>query len=200
MIVAADVVSALAAAALALLFWADMVQLWHVYVAMAVRSLAQTFQYPAVLDSTSQMVPESQLARVNGWTQMLRGAMTILALPLGALLLGLVSFQGTLLIDIATAVLAVAFMLFVHVPQPVRVAHAASFIREFQSGLHCIRAWPALLSLVAVTGIINVLLSPAFALTPILVTQHFGGGVAQLAWMDTALGCGLLLGGALLGM
>src|SRR5688500_9070741 len=43
-----DGIGALAAAALAYLFWIDMIAVWHVYVVMLVRSLAGTFHFPAM--------------------------------------------------------------------------------------------------------------------------------------------------------
>jgi DHA3 family macrolide efflux protein-like MFS transporter len=39
------------------------------------------------------------------------------------------------------------------------------------------------------------LFNPAFSLTPILVTQHFGGQALQLAWMQSAGSVGMVIGG-----
>jgi len=42
---------------------------------------------------------------------------------------------------------------------------------------------------------INLLLTPASSLMPILVTDHFGGQALQLAWMESAWGIGVVVGG-----
>jgi DHA3 family macrolide efflux protein-like MFS transporter len=47
---------------------------------------------------------------------------------------------------------------------------------------------------------INFLLTPAFSLLPILVTGHFHGQAFQLAWLESASGIGVLVGGLLLGV
>jgi DHA3 family macrolide efflux protein-like MFS transporter len=61
-------------------------------------------------------------------------------------------------------------------------------------------SWPGLMIIGAVAAMINFLLTPAFSLMPILVTKHFHGQALQLAWMESAYGVGVLLGGFLLGV
>jgi len=54
----ADAVVALFSAWLAYLFWTDALQIWQVYLIMAVRAIGGTFHWPAMSASTSLMVPE----------------------------------------------------------------------------------------------------------------------------------------------
>src|SRR3990172_7804376 len=51
----ADSLVALATIALAVLFYLGVVEVWHVYLALLIRAAAGTFQYPAMLASTSLM-------------------------------------------------------------------------------------------------------------------------------------------------
>src|SRR5512138_1294633 len=83
---------------LAWLFATGNVQIWHVYVVMAIRSLGGAFHYPAMAASTPLMVPEKHLTRVNGLNQALQGINSLVAPPVGAVLLGLMSTQGVLLV------------------------------------------------------------------------------------------------------
>jgi len=79
---------------LAILFALDLVQIWHIYVLMFLRSLGGSFHGPAMAASTSLMVPKRHLARIQGVNQMLGGGLNIIAAPLGALLLELLPMQG----------------------------------------------------------------------------------------------------------
>lgn len=88
-IIVADLTGALGAAVLAVLFWADTLAIWHVYLIMALRSLAGAFHWPAMQASISLMAPERHLARIGGLNQMLQGATHIAAPPLGALLIAI---------------------------------------------------------------------------------------------------------------
>lgn len=45
---------------------------------------------------------------------------------------------------------------------------------------------------------INMIVTPAFALLPLFVREHLGGGAMQLGWVNSALGVGAVAGGVLL--
>ena len=79
--IAADGMVALATAALVILFWLDIAQVWHVYVVLFVRSLTGTFHFPAMQASTSLMVPDKHLSRISGLNQALRASSTSLPRP-----------------------------------------------------------------------------------------------------------------------
>ncbi len=200
--IVADSLIALATALLALLFMLGRVEIWHVYILMAVRSIAGGFHWPAMTASTSLMVPGDYLSRVQGLNQMLQGGMNIISAPLGALLLDWLPIAGILSIDVITAIIAVLPLLFIPVPQPARQVETtgarASFWNEFKEGFRYAFSWPGLVLIGIIATLINLLLSPGFALLPILVTKHFNGQAFQLAWIESAMGIGIILGGLLL--
>ena len=105
--VLADSFISLATASLAVLFALDVVTIWHIYAVMFIRSLAGSFHSNAMNASTSLFVPVENLTRVQGINQMLNGGLNIVSAPLGALLLELMSMQAILMIDVATALLAI---------------------------------------------------------------------------------------------
>jgi DHA3 family macrolide efflux protein-like MFS transporter len=203
--IVADAIIALATIWLATLFALDAVRVWHVYAIMFIRAVAGGFHWPAMEASTSLMVPEEHLSRVAGMNQALHGALNIVSPPLGALLLGVLSLQAILMIDVGTAVLAVVPLFFVHIPQPQsRPASAAadaaksSLWRDVRQGLRYVWGWPGLFAFLLMFTIGNFLFSPAFSLLPLLVTGHFGGKAFHLGWLEAAAGIGVLLGGLVL--
>jgi DHA3 family macrolide efflux protein-like MFS transporter len=189
---------------LALLFLTGKVEIWHIYVLMALRSIAGGFHWPAMTASTSLMVPSEQLSRIQGLNQMLRGGMDIVSAPLGALLLGVMSIQGILFIDVVTALFAVVPLLFIPIPQPARRLDAngvqvkTSFWNEFKEGFTYVFSWPGLIIILFMATVINLLLNPGFSLIPILVSKYFNGQAIQLAWMNSAMGVGIIFGGLVL--
>jgi MFS transporter, DHA3 family, macrolide efflux protein len=206
---AADGVVALATVALALLFWLGLGQIWHVFVVLFVRALAGSFHWPAMQASVVLMVPEEHLTRVQGLNQMMHGALNIVSAPVGALLLAVLPLQGILAIDVVTAVIAMTILFLIYVPQPENFrTQSAQSLREFgrefrqdlRAGLHYVWSWPALMIIMGMAMVINLLLNPAFALLPLLVTGHFGGDVLQLGFLESMFGLGLVFGGILLGV
>jgi DHA3 family macrolide efflux protein-like MFS transporter len=64
--VAADSLVAALSLALAVMFWQGQVVVWHVYLVMGARALANSFHWPAMQASTSLLVPEEHLTRISG--------------------------------------------------------------------------------------------------------------------------------------
>jgi MFS transporter, DHA3 family, macrolide efflux protein len=204
--IVADSLIAVSTGVLIALSVTGQLQIWHVYAAMFWRSALGSFHWTAMQASTSLMVPHEQLSRVAGLNQTLNGAMGIIAPPLGALLVAIMPMPAMLSIDIFTALLAVVPLLFIAIPQPVRTveagspqhAGATSVMQDFKAGLRYVRLWPGLLAVMAMAMVINFIVNPAFALMPILVTKHFGGGAPQLGFIESAWAVGIVIGGLVL--
>ena len=195
----ADSIVALATIVLVFLFVLDVVQVWHIYAVMFVRSLAGAFHSNAMSASTSLMVPVEHLTRIQGLNQMLNGGLNIVAAPLGALLLGILPMQGILAIDVVTALTAILPLSFIKIPQPERIEQARSTVwQDFKAGLRYVLGWKGLLIVSLMTVGLNFTIIPAFSLLPLMVKDYFGGGAIQLSWVQAAMGIGMFLGGALL--
>ncbi len=193
----ADGLVALATAGLAVLFALGVIQVWHVYLALFLRATAGTFQFPAMQASASLMVPDKHLSRVAGLNQSLQGLLSIAAPPLGALLLQVLPLQGVLAIDVGTAVVGMAPLFFIAIPQPQAAAARArpSLGADLRAGLRYVMGWPGLLTILLMATVINFLFNPASALLPILVTRVFAGNAMHLATVEMAFGLGMLAGG-----
>lgn len=189
--------------ALAFLYGTGAVQLWHVFLAMFIRSLGGAFQWPAMQATTTLMVDKENLSRVAGMNQSLQGLAAIVAPPLGAFLMQIIPIQIILLIDVATAVLAVGPLFFIKVPQPIRevteVLGLKTVLSDMREGARFVWSWRGLRIIMGMSMIINFLMSPAFSLLPLVVTNHFDGGAVELGWLQSANGVGMIAGGLLLG-
>ncbi len=203
---AADSMIAVFTILLTALFYFNLAAVWQIYLVMLVRSLASSFHGNAMNASTSLMVPVEHLTRVQGVNQMLNGGLNVISAPLGALLLGLLPIQGVLLIDVGTALLAVLPLFFLQIPQPERKIGKATGNQEpatvwedFQAGWRYLLGWPGLMLVGAMTIGINFTVIPAFSLLPLMVQDYFGGSAVHLSWVESAMGIGIIAGGALLG-
>jgi len=199
----ADATIAVFSLLLAWLFVTGIVQIWHVYAIMAVRSLGGAFHFPAMSASTPLMVPEEQLTRVNGLNQTLQGINGLIAPPVGALLISILPTQGILLIDVGTAMLAILPLLFISIPQPKRHEDAENkekpgLVQDIRAALTYIRAWPGLVAILFMALFLNFLLVPTGALFPLLVTKHFEKGALELGLINSLEGIGIIAGGILL--
>jgi DHA3 family macrolide efflux protein-like MFS transporter len=201
--IVADSIIALLSALLAFLFWAESLQIWHVYVIMFLRALGGAFHGPAMQASTSLMVPKDQLTRVGGMNQTLYGILNIVTPPLGALLMELLPLHTIMAIDVITAAFAIGPLFFIHIPQPERKAETQteakpSVWRDVADGFQYLWHWKGMFMVLMLAMLINMTIHPGMSLLPILVQNHFKGGAIQLGWMNSAWGFGMIAGGVIL--
>jgi MFS family permease len=191
------VLSSLTTLILVLLLWDEsrsLLRLWHIYVLLAVASIANSFQWLAFSSATTLLVPKKHLGRASGLTQMIFAIAQIGAPILGALLLIAIRLRGILLVDLATFAFAVLTLVGVRFREPEQEPVAAegrpSLWSEAGYGWRYLREHPGLLGLLSlffgsnfVTGMLQVLLTPlvlSFASTRELGTVLSLSGMGML--------------------
>jgi len=197
-----DLAIAVTTVGLALLFLAGIIQIWHIYTAMILRSIGQTFQFPAMQAAVATIVPEKDLARANGFNQTLQGIISIASPPLGAFLMEMLPMQSVLAVDIGTAVVAIGCMIVLTIPQPARTTLnlKPSVIGDMVQGFRYLWSKRGLTILLGLVAVLNFFGMPPFTLLPMLVKQTLGGDVIKLGWLNMMFGVGMILGGVLLGL
>lgn len=201
-----DTITALVTFGLALLFFFDTAEIWHIYVIMFIRSSCGQFQWAAMKASTSLMVPKKHLSRVAGANETLNGLMNIIAPALGAFLIQIMPTQGILMVDVSTAAIAVIPLLFFTIPQPIRNGSGAagenaartSFWQDLKEGWQYVINWPSLMGIIFLAMLVNFLINPAFTLLPLVVTEHFNKGAVELGLLNSVWGVGVIIGGLVL--
>jgi DHA3 family macrolide efflux protein-like MFS transporter len=109
--------------------------------------------------------------------------------------------SSILMIDVATALVAVIPLLFVMVPQPeagqINPEHS-SVLADVAEGIRYLREHREQMHLVIGATFVNVCLVPAFALLPLYVLEVLGGGAYFLSILQLVFGVGGVVGGSLL--
>lgn len=104
-----------------------------------------------------------------------------------------------------TAFVAIATVFLVAIPQPKRKKRKSdgeenTYWEDFREGFTYVLRWRGLLIVMLMATAINFLLAPASALTPLLVSDYFGGGAIELGWFEAIFSGGVIGGGILLGI
>ena len=203
--VASDTLSALTVVGLSILWSLGLVGFLHIFIAMAIRSTLGSFQWPALQASASLMVPEEHLSRMNGLYQTLQGLARIAAPALGALLLVILPMQLILMVDVVTAAIAVLPILMINIPRPTTIKAKledgmSGVINDIVEGFSYMKNWKGGKFITIALMLTNFVLIPTFALTPLLVLVHFSGTAFELAWIESLMGVGMVIGGITLGV
>ncbi|MFN2286521.1 MAG: MFS transporter [Anaerolineae bacterium] len=187
------------------LFWAKATSLGIVYLIILVRACGKSFQMPAVLASTALMVPQNHLPRIAGLNQMLQGLILVVSPALGAMLVHALALPAIVAVDVSGALLAVAVLLFVALPNPRRDTHTGasragwrSLWEDVRAGLRYVWDWRGAPEMLGISTTMNFLSTPAFMLTSMLVIRRFGGAEREFGMIGAAVGIGMVCGGMVL--
>jgi len=201
----ADGLTALFTLLLTLLFLGGVVEIWHIYILLFVRSVTSDLHYVAMRSATALMVPEKDLTRVAGYNRSLQGLMNIAGPPIGALFLAIMPISSVLFIDVFTALAAILPLLIILIPEPDKqksleeAGTKITVLQDFLAGFRYVLSWKGLMAMTVISLLTNFLAMPVISLTPLLITEHFKGGAMELGWIESAIGIGVILGGIILG-
>ncbi|MFC7876513.1 MFS transporter [Isoptericola sp. NPDC057391] len=205
LIIGADSAIATITLALALLMLSGVDDLWLIYVALAVRSTFAGIQTPAVNAMVPQIVPATQLIRINGINQSIQSGMMLLAPVVAAAIYASFDIVAVFFVDVVTAVLGIGMLLLVAVPRLVRHDDAApaggaapgkpSYFGDLAAGVRYIRGHGAVKWLMTIFATTMVLIGAPSYLTPLMVTRTFGDEVWKLTTNEVFWAVGMLAGG-----
>jgi len=194
-LILSDLGAGLCTVSMALLLWAQHLEVWHIYIAMAISSTFSAFQWPAYSASTTLLVPKEQYGRASGMVQLGEAAAQIISPVLAGALMGQIQVWGIMFIDFATLLFAVFTLLIVRIPKPEISAEGqagkGSLFREAGFGWTYIMARRGLLGLLIffaisnfTSGIVSVLFTPlvlSFTTPVVLGSILTVGGFGYLA-------------------
>jgi MFS family permease len=189
--------------ALLLLYTSGNLQIWHLYVATAVASLFESFQWPAFSATISLMVDKKDYSRANGMMSLAESTAMILAPVAGATLIAFVSIGDIFFIDILTFLVALTTLLIVAIPEPRRdeapeEAKLLSLWADTWYGFVYILRRPGLLGIQLLLFAYNFVKSFGFAVLVPMVLARSGENTLILGAVQSATGIGAVVGGLIL--
>lgn len=198
--IASDLFMAACTAVLVVIFYLGKVEIWHIYLLSAMRSVGNAFYSPAMKASVPLLAPENQFMRISGINQMIYSGCNIAGPALAAYLITVIKMENILIMEVAGAVIACTSLLFVTIPNPVKnVSEKPNFVKELKIGLQAIFKRKGMKYLfVSDLGAMFFIL-PIAALFPLMTLNHFAGNAYQMSIIEIVWSAGMLSGGFLIG-
>lgn len=199
MILWSDTMIAAATLILAVTYLAGNKNIWLLFAVLAIRSAGTGIQTPAVQSVIPQIVPREKLMKINGINSTLSSLMMFLSPAVSGLILSAASFEATLLIDCATAVVGVAITSGIAIRPIHREGKLKnSGLEDIKCGFRYLKENGFIKRLLLYQLIILFLISPSAFLTPLMVNRTFGGDVWRLTVSEMTYSLGMILGGLLI--
>ena len=185
---------------IAVLLFTDNLELWHLYVALSVSGVFQSFQWPAYSAAVTLLVSKEQYGRASGMIQMAEAVGQVIAPALAGAALAFGGLETVIFIDVVSFLFAVTTLLAVRFPKPKQSRAGAeskgSLLSEARYGWTYIKQRPGLLALLAYFSSINLV----FGFVGVLIFPLVLGFADEVAMGNafTAAGLGMVLGSILM--
>lgn len=197
----ADIFIAFCTMILAILFWMEIAEMWHIFILLAMRSIGSAYHMPAMQASVPLLAPQEQLTRIAGIDQIIFSVGNIAGPALGALFISIWKMEYVLLLDVLGAAFACISLLFVFIPNPKKEEEVPKdMLLEMKTGIMTVLknrglSWVFLFSILAMFFIM-----PVSVLFPLMTLNHFEGNAFQVSLIEALWGAGALIGGAIMGV
>jgi DHA3 family macrolide efflux protein-like MFS transporter len=200
LIVVSDGLIACSTLLLAILFLSGMKEIWLLFVVSAVRSFGQGVQTPATNAMIPQIVPEDQLMRINGINQTINSIMLILSPAAGGAIFGLIGIEMVFFIDVITAAIGISVMLCIPIQVKAQsdAPKSESVIQDIMIGVRYIKKSTLIATIVIYCALLNILVTPAANLSPLLITRVFDEEVWRLTVNEISFSIGTVFGGLII--
>jgi DHA3 family macrolide efflux protein-like MFS transporter len=181
-----------------LLYIGNNLQIWHLYMAVAVNGIFQQLQELAYKASISMIVPELQYSRASSMGSLAIYSSKIVSPALAGTLYYVVGLRGILIVDIATFAIAIGTLLLTHIPQPTLTEKPAfSFTniqREIGFGFRYIATRPSLLALLVLTSLFWLVHDLSATLHSPMILARTGNDARILGMVVSVAGLGGIVG------
>ena len=196
----ADTFIALCTLLLAILFWLDIAELWHIFALLALRSVGSAFHMPAMQASVPLLAPTEQLTRIAGINQIIASVSQIAGPALGAMMITIWDIEYVLIFDVAGALLAVTSLFFVKIPNPeIDKDIERNIIKEIKEGAMLVLRNRGLSQVFLYSIIVVFFMVPISVLFPLMTLDYFNGTELQTGIIEAIWSVGALVGGAIMG-
>lgn len=197
----ADTFIALCTLLLAILFWLDVAELWHIFALLALRSVGSAFHMPAMQASVPLLAPTDQLTRIAGINQIIASVSQIAGPALGAMLITIWDIEYVLIFDVAGALLAVTSLFFVHIPNPEKQNELErDILKEMKEGAMVVLRNRGLSFVFLYSTLVVFFIVPISVLFPLMTLDYFNGTEFQAGIIEAIWSVGALVGGAIMGV
>ena len=176
-------------------------EVWHLYTVAFLQGIFAAFQGPAERAATTMLVPDEGRERANAIKETSFPLAGIIAPVFTGLLYTGIGIAGIIFIDLVTFLVAVIFLLLIHIPHPepseVGLAAQGGFWREARGALHFVTGRRALFVFMLFTAFINFMLNGPLDLTlPYLIllthSEKVAGSIIGVTSVGAFAGAALI--------
>ncbi len=193
-VIATQIASMILALSLAILTLTHLVQVWHVLVLAALLGVVNAFDIPGRQAFLVDMVGKEDLMNAIALNSSMFNAARIVGPAVAGILVAKIGEGWCFFANGISYIAVIAGLLMMRVPNPSRLASAASPVAHMMEGFRFVRHTKPIWVILLLLGLVSLVAMPYTVLMPIFADKILHGGASGLGILMGATGAGALLG------
>jgi MFS family permease len=185
---------------LALLAWADALEVWHVALASFINGITWTTDNPVRRTMIGEVVGPERMSAAMSIDVGANNASRMLGPTLGGILLATVGIGGAFAVSVACYLVAFGAALRIRHRNPVRPSTAASVFERMIEGVMLVRRDRRLIGTLVITVIYNTFGWPFTSIIPVIGQDNLSLGAAGIGLLASMDGVGAFCGAVLIAL
>jgi DHA3 family macrolide efflux protein-like MFS transporter len=202
-VVIGDILRAISVATLALFYFFNILEVWHLFVFVSVNSLFESFANPARKSMLPSIIEEKDYLKGSSWLGTSSNVGEVIGLAVAGILIATVGIWGTILIDALTFMISALLIIFIAFKDRRNEVKIKPKVKDYfiliGQGIAYLKQKKILLSFLILAAFVNFSLVPISVLKPIYVVEVLHMGVEGLSYLGISFLLGMVVGGYLIG-
>jgi MFS family permease len=195
-LIVSQIVAMLQAFALAWLFYAGKIEVWHIVILNVVLGIFNAFDVPSRQSLVIDLVERKEdLGNAIALNSLMFNGARLIGPPVAGVLLASAGEGICFLANAISYLFVIASLLFMKVPVRVKLKRNTHILRDMQEGFNYAFGFPPIKHLIQLLGIVSIMIMPYVVLMPVFAKEVLKGGSHTFGFLMGGAGFGALLGG-----
>lgn len=199
-----DILRGFSVAVLALFYFLNILEVWHLFVFVSINSLFESFANPARGSMMPNIIEQEDFVKGSSWLGTASNFGSLIGLSVAGILIAVVGIWGTILIDAITFLFSGLLIFLIQFKDRREEVAEKPKVKDYfvliGEGITYLRSKKILIALLLLASFLNFALVPLNVLRPIYVTEVLNLGVEGLSYLGMAVMIGMIVGGYLMGV
>lgn len=198
-----DLLRSLSVAILAVFYFLNILEVWHLFVFVSINSTFESFADPARGSILPNIIEKEDYVKGSSWIGTASSVGALIGLSIAAVFIALFGIWVTILIDAFTFLLSGMIILSIEFKDKRETVASKPKVKDYfiliGEGVAYLKTKGVLIALLLLASFVNFSMVPYNILRPVYVSEVLKMGVEGLSYLGVSLLVGMITGGYLMG-
>lgn len=202
LVILSDISRGVFVLALALLYFTDLLHVWHLFAFVFVNNVLESVANPSRTGLIQVILEPGDYTKGNSYISSGSSFGSLLGLGIAGIIIGIIGIEGAILIDAATffvSALLIRLMKINYIKEKNDKQSIGLYFKMIKDGFIYLKGKKLLVSLLILSAIISFMYVPFNVLQPVYVDTVMKLGVEGLTYLGVAFSSGMIVGGVVIG-